>query len=79
MEYQGKISVLDDGKEYEIIDTLEYNNQTYLLFSNTLNIEKICIRKIVNIENEEFFDFLDEIEFQEVIEKFIKKNENLFE
>ena len=49
MEYQGKISVLDDGKEYEIIDTLEYNNQIYLLFSNTLNIEKICIRKLVNI------------------------------
>ncbi|MGM9877778.1 MAG: hypothetical protein ACI33S_03920 [Bacilli bacterium] len=79
MEYQGKISVLEDGKEYEIIDTLEYNNQKYILFSNILNIENICVRKVVSINNEEFFDFLDEIEFQEVIEKFIEKNKNLFE
>lgn len=79
MNIEGKISVLENDQEYEVIDTLEYNNQKYILFSNIKNIEDICVRKIIYKDNDEYFSLLNETEFHDVMQKFIQKNKNLFE
>lgn len=79
MNIEGKISILENNQEYEVIDTLEYNNKKYILFSNIKNIEDICVRKIIHKDNDEYFSLLNETEFHDVMQKFIQKNKNLFE
>lgn len=76
---EGKISVLENGLSYEIIDILEENNIKYILFSNIDNIMDICVRKIIIKDDLEYFSLLDEIEFNDIMTKFAKKFENLFE
>lgn len=79
---QDKIEVdvitLENNKDYEIIDTIVYNNNKYLILSNEENDYDICVRKIIIKEDREYLARLDsENEFNEVMTvfntKYIKK------
>lgn len=82
---QDKIEVnvitLENNKEYEIIDTIVYNDNKYLILSNEENDYEICVRKVITREDREYIVRLDsENEFNEVMTifntKYIKKVEN---
>lgn len=65
--------VLDDNKEYMIIEQLEDSNNKYTLFSNIDNSENFCIRKIVNKDDKNYFVRLDNKKEAELItNKFAK-------
>ncbi len=77
MDLVGSISVLEDNLEYDVVDTLDYKGNKYILFSGVLNSQNIKIRKIITKNNKQYFDLLSESEFNNVILKFIEKNKEL--
>lgn len=65
--------VLDDNKEYMIVEQLEDNTTKYVLFSSIDNSEEFCIRKIKNKNGENYFVRLDsEKEAELITNKFTK-------
>ena len=65
--------VLDDNKEYMIVEQLEDNTTKYVLFSNVNNSEEFCVRKIINKDGENYFVRLDnEKEAELITNKFAK-------
>jgi len=75
---QDKIEVnvitLENNKDYEIIDTIVYNGEKYLILSNELDDFDICVRKILTKEDKEYLVRLDsENEFNEVMTVFNSK------
>ena len=62
------------------IYTLEDNN-TYLLLAEVNNLKNIVIRNLVynKVNGEEHLERLDEDKFDEILDKFIKKNKDLFQ
>lgn len=73
-----KIYTLEAGKDFVLIDTLEYNNTKYLLLSSETNSEYICIRKIIKENNEEYIVKLEEYEFESIVDQFLLKHKDLF-
>ena len=75
-----KLHILEDNFRYLEVDTLNENNTQYLLLAQEENPSNICLRKIVTKENEnQYYEKLNSQEFDEIYEKFIQKNKNLFE
>lgn len=67
--------ILEDQKEYIITDELEIGKVKYVYLTNEEDISKIVIRKINNINNEEYLVGLDtEEEFQKALSKYIEKH-----
>lgn len=65
--------VLEDNNSYMITNELVINNTKYLLLTNENDITKYCIRKIKNINNEEYLVGLDsEEELNQVLSVFMK-------
>lgn len=65
--------ILDDGIEYAIIKELEINSTLYTLFANISNPNKICYRKTIVKDGEEYYVGLDnENEFNLVAINFAK-------
>ncbi len=73
-----KVYILEDEKDFILIDTLEYNNVKYLLLSSVSNPEYICIRKIIVEEFEEYIVKLEEYEFETIVDQFLLKHKDLF-
>lgn len=68
------IITLENNKDYEIIDTIVYNNEKYLILSNENDDFDICVRKILAKEDREYLVKLDtENEFNEVMTIFYTK------
>ena len=67
------IITLDNGKNYEIIDKIKDNDQTYLFLINENDENDKCIRKQVIENDKEILYQLNEDEFKIVLEKFMKK------
>ena len=69
-----KTAVLENDKEYFIIDSVVVDNITYKLFSNVDDEMDIKIRKIIN-ENDELYitGIEDDEEFNKVIIAFEEK------
>lgn len=71
--------ILENGIEYTEVDTLEYNNNKYILLSNINNVKDSCIRKLIIENNEEYIYRLDnDSEFDTILNLFIEKNKALF-
>lgn len=73
-----KVYTLEDGKDFILIDTLEYNDAKYLLLSSEKKSDFICIRKIIIENNEEYIVKLEEYEFEVVVDQFLLKHKDLF-
>lgn len=76
-----EIYTLEDNNEYEVYDTIEEDNNTYLLLAEVNNLKNIVIRNLVynKVNGEEHLERLDEDKFDEILDKFIKKNKDLFQ
>ena len=65
--------ILEDGKEYYIIDTIVNNDDKYLIFAND-ETKDFAVRKVVNNNNKECITKLDSNEeYELVIALFNKK------
>ena len=75
------IYTLEDKNEYELYETIEEDNNTYLLLAEVNNLKNIIIRNLVYNEanGEEHLERLDHDKFNEIFSKFIKKNHDLFQ
>lgn len=66
--------ILDDGLEYIIMDTVEFNGELYTLFSELNNDMHFCFRKTTYKNGEKFYSGLkDKEEFKQVLLEFSKK------
>lgn len=69
-----KTAVLEDNKEYFVIDTIDIDGITYKLFSNIEDEKEIKIRKIIIEDNVEYISGIDnDEEIKNVILAFNKK------
>lgn len=76
-EKECNVVTLEDNIEYTEIDTIEYNNKTYIFLSDLENPENFCIRKLINENNQEYLIGLDtEEEFDNVLNLFNQKYTN---
>lgn len=73
-----KVYTLEDGKDFILLDTLEYNNEQYLLLSSEKKSDYICIRKLIIDNNIEYIVKLEEYEFEVVVDQFLLKHKDLF-
>ncbi len=81
MLLNSEIYTLEDNNDYELFDTIEEDNNTYLLLAQVNNLRNIVIRNLVyNTSNgEETLERLEEDKFEDIFNRFIKKNKDLFE
>lgn len=80
MDTTCKIHTLEDDCKYVEIDNIEIDGTIYLLLSQDVNPTNICLRKIKKDENDlEKYALLSSKEFDNVYEKLLEKNKNLFE
>ena len=70
--------ILENKEEYNIVDTLSYNNYEYYLLSNVNNLKDICIRKVVE-EDVKYICRLGVDELKIVFNMFIEKNKEILE
>lgn len=70
---------LEDKNEYEVFDTIEEENNTYLLLAQVGNLRNIVIRNLVynTVNGEEHLERLDDNKFDEIFDKFKSKNKDL--
>ena len=75
-----EIYTLDDNNEYELYDSIEDGSNTYLLLAQVNNLRNIVIRNLVynTVNGEEHLEKLDPDTFDEVYNKFVNKNRDLF-
>lgn len=67
--------ILDDNKEYLLVDEDTLDNTKYSFFANVDDETDICFKKTIIENNEEYFIGLDsEKEFDKVLLHFTKKN-----
>ena len=80
METTCNIHILEDDCRYVEIDNIEIEGTKYLLLSQDINPTNICLRKIGKdeLENDKYA-LLSSKEFDNVYEKLLEKNKNLFE
>ena len=64
--------VLDDGNEYAIVKEEVINNIEYTLFSDLKDNSKICFRKTIIEDGEEYYVELDDKELELVSTHFAK-------
>ena len=80
MDTTCNIHTLEDDCKYIEIDNIEIDGIKYLILSQDINPTNICLRKIIKNENEvEKYALLSSKEFDNVYEKLLEKNKNLFE
>ena len=80
MDTTCNIHILEDDCRYIEIDNIVVNEIKYLLLSQDINQTNICLRKIVKDEqNNEKYALLSSKEFDNIYEKLLEKNKNLFE
>lgn len=68
------VITLENGNDYIIIDTIEYNNSKYLFLSNKEDENDMCVRKVILKEEKEYLIKLEsENELEEVLNVFATK------
>lgn len=66
--------VLDNGKEYFIVDKKVIDGTEYILFANMEDENDICFRKTTVKDGEKYFSYLkDDNEYNKVTLAFAKK------
>lgn len=75
---ESKTLILENKEEYNIVDTLIYNNFEYYLLVNVNNIKDICIRKIV-VEDTRYVCRLENDELKTIYAMFLDKNKSIIE
>lgn len=65
---KGDMLTLDDGKDYTVVETLDYNNKNYCYLIDVNNYENISFCEIIN--NDELEEVEDEELRFELLEKF---------
>lgn len=78
MEITYKIHILEDNERYIQIDSIINNDIEYILLSQETNPTNICLRKITNQDELEYYSRLSTKEFNEMFLKFQEKTKNLF-
>lgn len=74
MEEKEYNTIVLEGTEYTEIDRINYNDNTYLFFSDLDNPENFCIRKLVIKNDDEYVMELESnVEFNELLGLFNKK------
>lgn len=68
---------LENDNYYNEIDQVYYNDIKYMLLANENDINDICIRKMIIIDNDEYISTIEEKEFNKVREILIDKNKGL--
>ena len=68
---------LETDKYYDESDQVYYNDIKYMLLTNENDINDICIRKMIIIDNDEYISTIEEKEFNKVREILIDKNKDL--
>lgn len=74
------VITLENNKNYEIIDTIQINDNKYLILSNEEDDNDICVRKVIVEGEREYITKLDtKEEFEEIMctfyNKYMKKEE----
>ena len=72
-----EIITLDEGKEYFLVDSLVFNNDTYYLLSQVDKVKNVLIRKLFNKDGDEYLEEVDSNQQELLIEMFINKNKEL--
>ncbi len=68
---------LEDHKEYNVVDKILSDGNTYIYLSNKEDENDICIRKQIQEDNRTFLVGLDSNEeIQHALEIFVKKHSN---
>lgn len=75
---ESKTVILENKEEYNIVDTLNYNECEYYLLSNVNNLKDICIRKVV-IEDVSYICRLQVDELRTVYAMFLNKNKEILQ
>ena len=76
-EKEYNVVTLEDDIEYNEVDKIEYNNNTYVFLSDLENPENFCIRKLITENDEEYIIGLDsDEEFNNVLNLFTQKYTN---
>ena len=80
MLLDSEIFTLEDHNEYELYDTIEEDNNTYLLLAQVDNLRNIVIRNMVynSTNGDETLERLDADKFEDIFNKFVAKNKDLF-
>lgn len=67
--------ILDNNKEYVIIEQINFNNNQYIFLANPNDENDFCIKKIIKKDLEELIVSLDnEEEFNQVLVEYSKNN-----
>lgn len=69
--------VLEDNKEYLVIDKIDSNDKAYIYLSNPDNSEDFCVRKEIEEDEKTFLVGLDnEEEVDAALKLFVEKHKN---
>jgi hypothetical protein len=79
MQVNYKIHVLEDEYRYIEVDSIINEQNEYILLAQETNLSNICLRKIINENNEQFYRKLSAKEFNDIFSRFLEKNKQLFE
>ena len=79
MQVNYKIHVLEDEYRYIEVDSIINEQNEYILLAQETNLSNICLRKIINENNEQFYSKLSSKEFNDIFSRFLEKNKQLFE
>lgn len=74
-----KIITLDDGIDYQELDSLIYNQDKYILLSNVNDPKDICIRKIQKENEKEYICRIEEEKIKIILSLFVEKNRDILE
>lgn len=70
-------AVLENGKEYRVIDRIEHENTTYIYLADINNPQDFCARKEIEENNETFLVGLDNKEEADLALKLlVEKHQN---
>ena len=77
MQVNYKIHVLEDEYRYIEVDSIINEQNEYILLAQETNLSNICLRKIINENNEQFYSKLSSKEFNDIFSRFLEKNKQL--
>ena len=68
------VVLLENNEEYNVVNSVTYKEEKYILLSNTTNQKDICVRKLKKENNKEYICRLKDEELNEVLNLFLKEN-----
>lgn len=68
------VVLLENNEEYNVVNSVTYKEEKYILLSNTTNQKDICVRKLKKENDKEYICRLKDEELNEVLNLFLKEN-----